>query len=175
MINVSGSRFETFKSTLERYPNTLLGNIHRRSLYYDKKNEEYFFDRHRSCFEAILYYYQSNGRLHRPESVRIDTFLEEITYFDLGSDALTQVGKDEELEEAKKVQLPKNRFYRHLWANLEYPQYSMTAKIINVFSFIFILLFATELALETIPNHGRAYHNRCVHEGGGNHQIMSLQ
>ena len=172
MINVSGLRFETFKFTLERYPNTLLGNIHRRSLYYDCKNEEYFFDRHRICFEAILYYYQSNGRLHRPEGVRIDTFLEEITFFDLGSDALTQVRKDEEIEEAKKVQLPKNRFYRHLWANLEYPQYSMTAKIINVFSIIFILLFATQLALETLPNN-RRHHSHCVQEGGGIHQIMS--
>ncbi|CAF4356195.1 unnamed protein product, partial [Adineta steineri] len=50
IINVSGLRFETLKTTLERYPQTLLGNIRRRSLFYDKKQDEYFFDRHRTCF-----------------------------------------------------------------------------------------------------------------------------
>jgi len=167
VINVSGSRFETFKSTLERYPNTLLGDHRRRSLFYDKKHDEYFFDRHRLCFEAILYYYQTQGRLRRPEHVPLDTFLEEITFFDLGVDALLQVRKDEDLEEAQKVQLPQNRFCRHLWANLEYPQYSMTAKIINIFSAIFILLSAAELAVETLPSYRVAYNNRCEQEGDG--------
>ncbi|CAF4144050.1 unnamed protein product [Rotaria sp. Silwood2] len=167
VINVSGLRFETYRSTLERYPNTLLGNIQRRSCFYDKKNDEYFFDRHRLCFEAILYFYQSSGRLRRPDHVSLDTFLEEITYFDLGLDALRQVRKDEDLEEAKKVKLPQNRFCRQLWANLEYPQYSMTAKIINIFSIIFILLSAIELAIQTLPNYRGTHHNRCEYEGDG--------
>jgi hypothetical protein len=85
----------------------------------------------------------------------------------LGLDALKQVRKDENLEEAKKVQLPLNRFYRHLWANLEYPQYSMTAKIIYIFSMIFILLSATTLALETLPNYRGEANNRCEQEGDG--------
>ncbi len=97
----------------------------------------------------------------------MDTFLEEITFFDLGSDALFQVRKDEDLEEAQKVQLPQNRFYRHLWANLEYPQYSMTAKIINIFSAMFILLSAVGLAVETLPNYRGAYDNYCEQAGDG--------
>ncbi|CAF1019914.1 unnamed protein product [Adineta steineri] len=167
IINVSGLRFETLKTTLERYPQTLLGNIRRRSLFYDKKQDEYFFDRHRTCFESILYYYQSHGRLRRPEYVPLDTFLEEITFFELGPDALKQVRRDEDLEEATKVQLPQNRFYRHLWANLEYPQYSMTAKIINMCSILFILVSAIELAIETLPNYRVAYNSRCQQEGDG--------
>ena len=167
MINVGGTRFETFQSTLERYPNTLLGNGRRRAVFYDKKRDEYFFDRHRLCFEAILYYYQSFGRLRRPDHVPLDTFLEEITFFDLGAEALAQVRHDEELEEAHKVQLPKNRFYRHLWANLEYPQYSLTAKIINICSMILILASAVELAVETLPKYRAVYDNRCEYEGDG--------
>jgi hypothetical protein len=85
----------------------------------------------------------------------------------LGLDALLQVRKDEDLEEATKVKLPHNRFYRHLWANLEYPQYSMTAKIINIFSTIFILLSAIELAVETLPDYRGAYNNRCEQDGDG--------
>ncbi|CAF3799472.1 unnamed protein product [Rotaria sordida] len=113
IINISGVRFETFKSTLEVYPNTLLGNAKRRKYYYDNVHDEYFFDRHRGCFEAILYYYQSKGRLRRPNSVPLDTFLEEITFFDLGQDALAKVHKDENLTEVEKTQLPRNRYRRY--------------------------------------------------------------
>ncbi|CAF3696620.1 unnamed protein product [Rotaria sordida] len=113
VINISGIRFETFKSTLEAYPNTLLGNVKRRKYYYDNILNEYFFDRHRGCFEAILYYYQSKGRLRRPNSVPLDTFLEEIIFFDLGQDALAQVRKDENLKEVEKTQLPRNRCRRY--------------------------------------------------------------
>lgn len=168
VINVSGLRFETLKSTLERYPHTLLGNNQRRSSFYDKKRDEYFFDRHRLCFEAILYYYQSMGRLRRPDHVSLDTFLEEITFFDLGSDALKQVRKDEDLGEAKQVKLPRNGFRRHLWANLEYTQYSMTAKIINTISILFILLSAIGLAMQTLPKTPETSDDLCKYEGDGN-------
>lgn len=171
VINVSGTRYETFQSTLERYPKTLLGNPRRRAFFYDHMTGEYFFDRHRSCFEAILYYYQSSGRLRRPDQVPLDTFLEEITFFDLGAEALAQVRQDEELEEAKKIALPTKRFFRHLWANLEYPQYSFTAKIINIVSMIFILISAAELALETLPKYRRIHDQRCEFVGDGRYSL----
>jgi hypothetical protein len=84
IINVSGLRFETRDSTLQRYPNTLLGDKQRRTHYFDYMNNEYFFERHRSSFEAVLYFYQSGGRLTRPENISAEIFLEEIKFFDLG-------------------------------------------------------------------------------------------
>ena len=84
IINVSGLRFETRSSTLQRYPNTLLGDKQRRAYYFDCMNNEYFFERHRSSFEAVLYFYQSGGRLTRPEHISAEIFLEEIKFFDLG-------------------------------------------------------------------------------------------
>lgn len=84
IINVSGLRFETRASTLERYPHTLLGDKQRRALFFDYMNNEYFFERHRSSFEAVLYFYQSGGRLTRPENISAEIFLEEIKFFDLG-------------------------------------------------------------------------------------------
>ncbi|CAF4833154.1 unnamed protein product, partial [Rotaria sp. Silwood2] len=42
----------------------------------------------------------------------LDTFLEEIAYFDLGQDALAQVREDENLKEVEKTQLPRNRCRR---------------------------------------------------------------
>jgi hypothetical protein len=84
IINVSGLRFETRASTLQRYPHTLLGDKQRRAHFFDYMNNEYFFERHRSSFEAVLYFYQSRGRLARPENISAEIFLEEIKFFDLG-------------------------------------------------------------------------------------------
>jgi hypothetical protein len=172
IINISGLRFETLQSTLEYYPKTLLGDHRRRSLFYDKKREEYFFDRHRLCFEAILYYYQSQGRLRRPENVPLDTFLEEITFFDLGVDALEQVQQAENLEEAQKVPLPKNPICRFIWTTLEYPQYSTTAKIVNIISLAFILLSAVGLAVETLPMYHLATNDQCQYEADGREKVI---
>lgn len=57
-INVSGMRFETLLETIGRFPQTLLGDPRRRAKYYDTQRGEYFFDRNRPSFDAILYYYQ---------------------------------------------------------------------------------------------------------------------
>jgi hypothetical protein len=153
IINVCGDRFETHRTTLELYPDTLLGNSKRRKYYYDKARGEYFFDRNRACFEAILYYYQSNGRLRRPNYVPLDIFLEEVTFFQLGEEALNQLRKDENIKEVKKVRLPKNRFRRHLWATMEYPNYSLMAKIVNIISLLMILLSVITLAVESLPQY----------------------
>jgi hypothetical protein len=91
IINVSGLRFEARASTLQRFPCTLLGDKQRRADFFDYMNNEYFFERHRSSFEAILYFYQSGGRLTRPESISAEIFLEEIKFFDLGM--LTKFGQ----------------------------------------------------------------------------------
>ena len=55
--------FETLRGTLSRYPSTLLGNETDRLKFYIAFKNCYFFDRHRECFQAILYYYQSGEYL----------------------------------------------------------------------------------------------------------------
>ena len=79
VINVSGERYETWESTLSRYPQTLLGSPSKRSLYFDQRHHEYFFNRNRLAFDAILFYYQSCGRLVKPEPIPEDIFAEEIS------------------------------------------------------------------------------------------------
>ncbi|CAF1395527.1 unnamed protein product [Rotaria sordida] len=161
IINVCGDRYETHRTTLERYPDTLLGNRKRRKYYYDKTRNEYFFDRNRSCFEAILYYYQSHGRLRRPNYVPIDTFLEEINFFQLGQEALNQIRKDENIKEVKKVPLPKNRFRKYLWATMEYPDYSIIAKIVSILSLLMILISTITLAIESLPQYTNLEQSAC--------------
>ncbi|KAG8283433.1 Potassium voltage-gated channel sub A member 2 [Homalodisca vitripennis] len=81
---VSGLRFETQLRTLNQFPDTLLGDPARRIRYFDPLRNEYFFDRNRPSFDAILYYYQSGGRLRRPVNVPLDVFSEEIKFYELG-------------------------------------------------------------------------------------------
>ena len=45
VINVSGMIFETRQRTLERFPQTLLGNEEKRSKFYVPELREYFFNR----------------------------------------------------------------------------------------------------------------------------------
>ena len=78
-------RFETHLSTINNFPETLLGNSVKRQRHFDSKNNEYFFERHRQSFESILFYYQSDGRfLSRPINVSPEIFFDEIIFFQLG-------------------------------------------------------------------------------------------
>ena len=81
-INVSGERFQTFRGTLNRFPETLLGDVQRRRKY-QRKTGELYFDRHSEAFESILYYYQSGGELCQPNDLPLERFIEEIDFFDL--------------------------------------------------------------------------------------------
>ena len=96
VINIAGMRFETWCMTLNRFPNTLLGDPMKRQYYFDYIQNEYYFERHRESFESILYFYQSNGRfLLRPDSVRSEVFFDEIVFFELGKEAINKYKKME--------------------------------------------------------------------------------
>ena len=67
-INVSGHRFETWRHTLDKYPDTLLGSDEK-EFFYDEQREEYFFDRDPELFRSVLAFYRT-GKLHYPKQVR---------------------------------------------------------------------------------------------------------
>ncbi|KAF8560793.1 hypothetical protein P879_08056 [Paragonimus westermani] len=156
IINVSGLRFETQKATLNRFPNTLLGCPHRRNRYYDALRNEYFFDRNRPSFDAILYFYQSGGRLRRPVNVPIDVFTEEIKFYDLGEEAFEKYREDEGFIKDDVHILPKNDFQRKVWLLFEYPESSAAARCIAIISVTVILISIVIFCVETLP-HFRHY------------------
>ncbi|KAF6778977.1 hypothetical protein AHF37_02256 [Paragonimus kellicotti] len=156
VINVSGLRFETQKATLNRFPNTLLGCPHRRNRYYDALRNEFFFDRNRPSFDAILYFYQSGGRLRRPVNVPIDVFTEEIKFYDLGEEAFEKYREDEGFIKDDVHILPKNDFQRKVWLLFEYPESSAAARCIAIISVTVILISIVIFCVETLP-HFRHY------------------
>ncbi|XP_003222768.1 potassium voltage-gated channel subfamily A member 7 [Anolis carolinensis] len=151
VINVSGLRFETQVKTLRRFPNTLLGDPQRRLHYYDPLRNEYFFDRNRPCFDSILYYYQSGGRLRRPANIPIDVFLEELKFYQLGDETLTKFRDDEGFIKEEERPMPERPFLKEVWLLFEHPDTSQAARIIAVISVMVILISIVIFCLETLP------------------------
>ncbi|XP_072529339.1 potassium voltage-gated channel subfamily A member 1 [Salminus brasiliensis] len=160
VINISGLRFETQLKTLAQFPDTLLGNPKKRMRYFDPLRNEYFFDRNRPSFDAILYYYQSGGRLRRPVNVPLDMFSEEIKFYELGVEAMEKFREDEGFIREEERPLPENEFQRQIWLLFEHPESSGPARGIAIVSVMVILISIVIFCLETLPElkedpHGR--------------------
>ncbi|AWP08177.1 putative shaker-related potassium channel tsha2-like [Scophthalmus maximus] len=151
VINVSGLRFETQLKTLSRFPTTLLGDPRKRMRFFDPLRNEYFFDRNRPSFDAILYYYQSGGRLRRPVSVPVDIFLEELKFYEIDGEAVELFREDEGLATEDDRPLPNNAYQRQFWLLFEYPESSGPARIIAIVSVMVILISIVIFCLETLP------------------------
>lgn len=83
VINISGEIYETYVKTLQRFPRTLLGDFEKRNVYYCSTTQQYFFNRNRLCFGAILYFYQSCGMLTCPLDIKLEDFEQECLFFQL--------------------------------------------------------------------------------------------
>ncbi|XP_018965403.2 potassium voltage-gated channel subfamily A member 1-like [Cyprinus carpio] len=151
VINISGLRFETQLKTLSQFPETLLGDPKKRMRYFDPLRNEYFFDRNRPSFDAILYYYQSGGRIRRPVNVPIDIFSEEIRFYELGEEAMEKFREDEGFIKDEVRPLPSNEFQRQVWLLFEYPESSGPARGIAIVSVLVILISIVIFCLETLP------------------------
>ncbi|NXF63475.1 KCNA3 protein, partial [Ciccaba nigrolineata] len=150
-INVAGRRFETLGRTLRRFPDTLLGDPRRRRRYFDPQRREYFFDRHRGAFGAVLYYYQSGGRLRRPPDVPLDVFLEELRFYQLGAEAEGRLREAEGFGAEVAQPLPRGRFQRRAWLLCEHPESSPAARAVAFLSVLVILVSIVVFCLETLP------------------------
>ena len=80
MNNVSsGSVPQTWKNTLDRYPDTLLGSSEK-EFFYNEDTQEFFFDRDPEMFRHILNFYRT-GKLHYPRHECIQAFDEELAFY----------------------------------------------------------------------------------------------
>jgi len=150
-INVSGYHFETQLEVLNRHPDTLLGNCVRRSRFYDKARNEFFFDRHRPSFEAIFCYYQRGGRLRRPMHVPDEVFLDEIVFYQLEPDAVDEYKRSEGYTTEITV-WPSNACLKWLWMLFEFPETSRAAFILAIWSVLVTLLSIILFCVETLPS-----------------------
>lgn len=168
-ISVSGMTYVTLKTTLEKFPTTLLGNGKQRQKYYVRSRDEYFFDRHRQSFEAILYYYQSNGILICPTHVPSPIFERELIFFGLKKVFRTSPkldvdgngdgdGNNKNKASTRRREINKSIFTRRrkgwqrkLWNMFEKPGESLMGKILSFASLCVIICSIFILCLETMP------------------------
>ncbi|GAA6083010.1 potassium voltage-gated channel subfamily A member 7 [Tachysurus ichikawai] len=151
-INVSGMRYETQLRTLAQFPDSLLGDPQRRLRYFDPLRNELFLDRNRFCFDAILYFYQSGGRLRRPANVPLDIFMDELRFYELGEEVMTRFKEDEGFPKEEPRPLPLNEIQRKLWMLFEHPESSGGARIIAIISVMVIVVSIVIFCLETLPD-----------------------
>lgn len=151
VINVSGLRFQTYLSTLERFPGTLLGSAVKRQQFYDEDLGELFFDRNRSAFEAILGYYQNEGAIFRPENVPVKIIAGEIKFFELGSEAMNQLFEVPGYSGSVERVLPVNEWQSKIWQLFEHPDSSLYARVLAFWSVTVILVSIVTFCLESLP------------------------
>ncbi|XP_032828101.2 potassium voltage-gated channel subfamily A member 2 [Petromyzon marinus] len=151
VVNVSGLRFETQLRTLAHFPDTLLGDPQKRMRYFDPLRNEYFFDRNRPSFDAILYYYQSRGKLRRPTNVPYDIFAEEVRFYELGEETMARYREDEGYVKEEEKPLPENALQRQVWLLFEYPESSNPARVIAIVSVLVIVISIVIFVAETLP------------------------
>ncbi|CAL8405308.1 unnamed protein product [Arctogadus glacialis] len=173
VVNISGLRFETQLRTLAQFPATLLGDPRKRMRFFDPLRNEYFFDRNRPSFDAILYYYQSGGRLRRPVNVPVDIFLEEIKFYELGEEVIENFREDEGFIKEEERPLPEHEFQRQVWLLFEYPESSGPARGIAIVSVLVILISIVIFCLETLPEF-REDSGRSRGGGGGGGRAPAL-
>ena len=91
----------------------------------------------------------------------MDTFLEEITFFQLGPEALAKVQRTENISVVTQTPMPKLLWRRYIWYYLEFPQHSRIARVISLLSAFFTLLSCLSLAIETLPTYNRHWEDIC--------------
>jgi len=79
---------------------------------------------------------QSGGSLRRPINVHMEVFIDELAFYQLGSDVIHQFRVNEGIVDAVAKPLPTNAFQRAVWTLLENPESSLAARIIAILSIL---------------------------------------
>uniref|UniRef100_A0A914L957 BTB domain-containing protein n=1 Tax=Meloidogyne incognita TaxID=6306 RepID=A0A914L957_MELIC len=150
-INVSGMRFQTYQSTLERFPHSMLGNPTKRRAFWNEQLNEYFLDRSRTCFESILHIYRTGGQVVRPVTVPVEMFIDELYFYQLKDDVWSNFCESEGCRIVKEEKKPLNPTQRKIWNLMEHPDSSFLARILASISVAVIIISTVSFCLESIP------------------------
>ena len=191
-INVSGSKFQTWKDTLKKFPHTLLGSGEK-EFFYNEETKEYFFDRDPEIFRHILTFYRT-GQMHFPRTECISTIDNELAYFGIMPEMIADCCYedyrdrkrenderviDDEPSENKNVHfspgskvIPEtNSLRQRMWKAFENPHTSTPALVFYYVTGFFIAVSVLANIVETIPCGGSNGPNQLV-TCGDQYQII---
>lgn len=170
-INVSGRRFETWKNTLSKFPETLLGSDEK-EYFHDTETNEYFFDRDPDLFRHVLNYYR-NGKLHYPRGECVSSFEDELAFFGISEDVVHDCCWEDFRERKKECmerifepdkmddssqngdEVVDQTVREHLWTAFQNPQSSKLASISYYITGLFIAVSVISTVVETLPCKGK--------------------
>ncbi|XP_069001522.1 A-type voltage-gated potassium channel KCND2-like isoform X1 [Embiotoca jacksoni] len=165
VLNVSGTKFQTWRDTLERYPDTLLGSSERDFFFHEDSNE-FFFDRDPDIFRHILNFYRT-GKLHYPRQECISAYDEELSFFgiipEIIGDCCYEEYKDRRRENQERIQDDDDMdhtndpvsadmsFRESMWRAFENPHTSTMALVFYYVTGFFIAVSVLANVVETVP------------------------
>ncbi|UYV81102.1 KCND3 [Cordylochernes scorpioides] len=165
VINVSGRRFETWRNTVEKYPDSLLGS-NEREFFYDEESKEYFFDRDPDIFRHILNYYRT-GKLHYPKHECLMAYDEELAFFGIIPDVIgdccyedyrdrkrenaERLMDDRCSEEENQLELANSTTRQKMWRAFENPHTGTSALVFYYVTGFFIAVSVVANVGETLP------------------------
>ncbi|XP_072310057.1 A-type voltage-gated potassium channel KCND2 isoform X2 [Eucyclogobius newberryi] len=165
ILNVSGTKFQTWSNTLERYPDTLLGSSER-DFFFREETNEYFFDRDADIFRHILNFYRT-GKLHYPRQECISAYDEELSFFGIIPEIIgdccyeeykdrrrenqERIQDDEESDQANDQTPPDMSFRETMWRAFENPHTSTMALVFYYVTGFFIAVSVLANVVETVP------------------------
>lgn len=141
-LNVQGRRFETTQKTLDRFPNTLLGSHESRLALCGEEQSDIVIDRDKDVFDYVLFYYQSDGILAKPEFVSTEKFEEELEFFAI----------KKRRSSAAKHPSNDHNILEWIWNLLEKPDSSDVANCLGKFNLCVIVVSTIVYCLETIKD-----------------------
>ncbi|XP_039904337.1 potassium voltage-gated channel subfamily D member 2-like isoform X1 [Simochromis diagramma] len=165
VLNVSGTRFQTWRDTLERYPDTLLGSTERDFFFHEETNE-FFFDRDPDIFRHILNFYRT-GKLHYPRQECIAAYDEELAFFGIVPEIIgdccyedykdrrrenqERIQDDEDIEQSNEPVSVDMSFRESMWRAFENPHTSTMALVFYYVTGFFIAVSVLANVVETVP------------------------
>ncbi|CAG8640775.1 6140_t:CDS:2, partial [Acaulospora morrowiae] len=152
VLNIGGVKYETYRSTLTAYPETLLGTMfHERNndLLRPVNNNEYFFDRDSQIFRYIIQYYRT-GKITFPDNSLItrQELLDEMDFFQIP----LPPSQPDIHTPAPRSSLPTIAQYAEIVDDfVQAIKFSMIETSWNFHESISITFYATPLHHETLP------------------------
>ncbi|XP_057293486.1 potassium voltage-gated channel subfamily A member 2-like [Hydractinia symbiolongicarpus] len=155
-LNVSGSLFETQEETLRKYPETLLGDKQKRSKFFCPNTKQFFFDRNIPSFQAILFFYQSSGKLYCPPDINLKIFVEECNFYEIPNANIVAMKKrkgailNETIQAKLRPHVTQDTSLRmKIWEFLEFPSSSIFARCFALISLLLVFLSVFTNLMET--------------------------
>lgn len=164
LLNVGGRLFETWQDNLDNYPDTLLGSPEK-ELFYDRGTKMYVFDRDPEMFRHILNYYRL-GRLHYSSDYCADEFRDELSFFRISINAVSNCCWDD-YRQPRKIRIDKVfkledpheklevergcKLKKKVWNICDNPHESVLGRSWYYFSGLLIALSIVCTVAETIP------------------------